>query len=65
MAKLDSSARNMAFTATLMEAGVDFVTCDNPVANRGTIHMLAAVAEDEARRISDRAKDALLAFKIH
>jgi hypothetical protein len=65
MATLDKSARNMTFTATLMEAGVDFVACDNPVANRRTIHILAAVAEDEARRISDRAKDALLAFKVH
>ena len=37
------------------ESGVDFVACDNPHANRLTIHILAAVAEDdEAKRISDR-----------
>jgi hypothetical protein len=50
VAKLDRLARNVAFTSALMESGVDFVACDNPHANRLTIHILAAVAEDEARR---------------
>ena len=63
IAKLDRLARNVAFTATLMEAGADFVAADNPTANRLTIHVLAAVAEDEARRISERTKAALRAYK--
>ena len=63
IAKLDRLSRNVAFTANLMEAGADFVACDNPNANRLTIHILAAVAEDEARRISQRTKDALKAYK--
>ena len=64
IAKLDCLARNMAFTATLMESGADLVACDIPNANRLTIHILAAVAEDEARRISERTKAALEAYKV-
>lgn len=63
IAKLDRLARNVAFTATLMESGADFVACDIPEANRLTIHILAAVAEDEAHRISERTKAALAAYK--
>src|SRR6266851_4255276 len=54
VAKLDRLARNVAFTSALMRAGVDFLCCDNPHANKLTIHILAAVAEDEAERISAR-----------
>ena len=56
-------ARNVAFLSGLMESGVNFVAVDNPHANRLTVHILAAVAEDEARRISQRTKDALAAAK--
>jgi DNA invertase Pin-like site-specific DNA recombinase len=63
VAKLDRLSRNVAFLSALMEdGGVDFVACDNPHANRLTIHILIAVAEDEARRISERTKAALAAF---
>src|SRR3569623_1557293 len=51
IAKLDRLALNLHFVSGLMEGGVDFVAADNPHANRLTIHILAAVAEDEARRI--------------
>ncbi len=47
-----------------MESGVEFVAVDNPHATRPTIHILAAVAEDEARRISERTKAALTAYKV-
>ena len=42
---------------------IEFVCCDNPHANRLTLHILAAVAEYEARRISERTKAALAAYK--
>jgi DNA invertase Pin-like site-specific DNA recombinase len=63
IAKLDRLARNVRFVATLMESGADFVCCDNPAANRLTVHILSAIAEDEARRTSERTKAALAAYK--
>lgn len=63
IAKLDRLARNVAFISHLMEAGVDFVACDNPHATRLTVHILAAVAEHEREMISARTKAALAAAK--
>jgi DNA invertase Pin-like site-specific DNA recombinase len=63
IAKLDRLSRNVAFLATLMDSGAEFVACDNPNATRLTLHILAAVAEDEARKGSQRTKDALAAAK--
>jgi DNA invertase Pin-like site-specific DNA recombinase len=47
IAKLDRLSRNLAFIATLMDSGVEFVAVDNPHANKLTIHILAAVAQHE------------------
>jgi DNA invertase Pin-like site-specific DNA recombinase len=63
IAKLDRLARNLHFISGLMESGVDFIAANNPHANRLTIHILSAVAEEEARMISRRTKDALAAAK--
>lgn len=63
IAKLDRLARNVAFVSNLMEAGIDFVACDNPFATRLTIHILAAVAEHEREMISARTIAALGAAK--
>jgi DNA invertase Pin-like site-specific DNA recombinase len=46
-----------------MEAGLDFVALDNEHANKFTLHVLAAVAEQEARATSERTKAALAAAK--
>jgi len=63
IAKLDRLSRNVAFLANLMESRVQFVACDNPQANELTIHILAAVAQEERRAISQRTKAALAAAK--
>jgi DNA invertase Pin-like site-specific DNA recombinase len=63
VAKLDRLARNVEFLAKVMNSGADFVACDNPAANRLTLHILAAVAEAEALAISQRTKAALAAYK--
>lgn len=63
VAKLDRLARNLAFLTRLMEEGVPFVACDNPHANKITIHILAAVAETERDMISARTKAGLAAAK--
>jgi len=59
IAKLDRLSRNVAFIATLMEGDVSFVACDMPHANPLTIHILAAVAQEERKAISERTRAAL------
>jgi DNA invertase Pin-like site-specific DNA recombinase len=63
IAKLDRLARNVAFISNLMESGVEFVAVDMPQANRFVVHIMAAVAEQEAEAISKRTKAALQAAK--
>jgi DNA invertase Pin-like site-specific DNA recombinase len=59
IAKLDRLSRNVQFITTLMESGVDFVACDMPTANKFTVHIIAALAEQEVDMISQRTKIAL------
>jgi len=63
IAKLDRLARNVAFIAALLEQRVPFVACDLPEANEFVLHVMAAVAQHEARTISERTKVALDAAK--
>lgn len=63
VAKLDRLARSVAFTATMMESGIEFIACDNPYANSLTVHILAAVAQYEREMISKRTKEALSAAR--
>lgn len=59
VARIDRLGRNVALIARLMESKVDFVAADLPIADRMTIHIIAAVAEYEADLIASRRRDAL------
>ena len=63
VAKLDRLSRNVAFIATLQEAGTRFVAADMPEANELTIHIMAAMAQYERKAISERTRVALAAAK--
>ncbi len=63
VAKLDRLSRNLAFIAALMESQTKFVACDMPHADPLRLHIEAAVAEDERRRISRRTREALAAAR--
>jgi len=63
IAKLDRLSRNVYFTSMLLESKVDFIACDIPEANKFTIHILSALAEQEAELISQRTKQALKELK--
>lgn len=61
--KLDRLSRDAAFLLGLERAGIEFIACDMPNANRLTVGVMALVAEDEGRRISARTKAALAAAR--
>ena len=64
IAKIDRLVRSIPVMAYLKQQRVEFVACDNPHANELTIDILVAVAADEGRRISQRTRDALAAYKV-
>lgn len=63
IAKLDRLARNVHFLTGLMESKVKLVCADMPEANELTLNLMACFAQHEAKRISERTRDALAAAK--
>ena len=63
VAKLDRLARNQYFIGMLQESDVKFRACDMPQASEMVLGIMAAVAQGEAKMISDRTKAALGALK--
>jgi DNA invertase Pin-like site-specific DNA recombinase len=59
IAKLDRLSRNLTLISSLMDNQISFVCCDMPEANEFTIHIFAALAQQERKMISHRTKAAL------
>lgn len=64
VAKLDRLSRSVSFISQLMDSKVKFVCADMPEANEFTLHIFAALAQQERKYISQRTKDALHAKKL-
>jgi len=63
VARLDRLGRDVEEIARIVKSSVEVIVTDNPHANRLTIHILAAVAEEQRRTISINTKEALQAAK--
>lgn len=63
VARLDRLGRDVEQIASAVKSKIKIVVADNPHANELTIHILAAVAQDQRRRISETTKEALAAAR--
>lgn len=63
VAKMDRLSRNAAFLLALRDSGAKLVAADNPDVNDMTVGILAVIAEEERKAISNRTSAALQAAK--
>lgn len=63
IARLDRLARSVSVTQELKRSGVSFTCCDMPAVNEVVIDIMAAINEDESRRISARTRSAMAEAK--
>jgi len=63
VATLDRLSRDAAFIANLMKEGTQFTCADMPAASTFELHIRAAIAQEERRKISERTRLALQAAK--
>lgn len=63
IATLKGLSRDVHFLRALRDSAIDFMACDLSHANTSTIHVLAALAEYDAKDASDRGKRAFAASK--
>lgn len=63
IAKLDRLSRSAHFLTGLAEQKVKFIACDMPDASEFTVTLMAALAQQERKMISDRTREALQAVK--
>jgi DNA invertase Pin-like site-specific DNA recombinase len=63
VAKLDRLSRSVALISRVMASETPFVCTDRPDADTFRLHIEAAIAEEEARKISERTTKALAALK--
>lgn len=61
IAKLDRLSRDLHFLTGFIKEGVPFIACDLPHANKFTLHIMGAVAEQERDFISERTRAAIQA----
>ena len=65
VSRLDRLSRSVAFIAMLMEKRIDFAVAEYPDAQPFMLHVLACIAEEERRKISQRTIEALAVKKAH
>ena len=64
IAKWDRISRDAHYLLGLQKSGVKLIAADNPNATELTIGILAVIAQDEAKRISDRVTELWLLQRL-